>query len=734
MSSVTTEDRLGELLLRWDELRRQGRDLSAGELCADCPQLVDELRRRIEVIRDLEPVLDVEPTHLLPTPGDGGPDGLRSDRRLPNDLHATAVYQPRRFHAQGGLGEVLAARQEELDRTVALKRIRPDKLHEAARRRFLREAAITARLQHPGIVPVYSLGQDDDGPFYTMPFIEGRTLQEAIDTFHGDESLRRDPGRQALEFRSLLQQFIAVCNTIAYAHDRGVVHRDLKPSNIMLGPYGETLVLDWGLAKQLGADDAGGEADGDVPSPSPRHDALTATGAVLGTPQYMSPEQAKGEPVGPASDIFNLGLILHEILTGKPAFDESSFRGADRLKAVREAAIVPPRSRDANPPRALEAICLKALAAQPGNRYPSPRALADDVVRWLADEQVSAYQEGWGQRLMRMARRHRTWAQAGASALVLITIISVFAVIRINAALTLASTNATEAQSQRQRAAQNFGTVLDGVTLLAKRLHDRAPTDTPEMIALRREMADRAMHLIRSFVDEGGDEPTMRLEAMFARRQLAMTLAFLGRNDEAKQAFNKALAMAEQLAADYPTESVYQVQLAQSYFFLAKELLAEHSPMATEEFRRAERAYRRGAVLAQDNAIALNHLAWFLVDCPDVQLRDPDHAIEWAERARAVAQGPDRARVWNTLGVAYYRKHDWQNAITALDMACKLRPAGGNDDDFFFLAMAYWKLGDRPRAYWWYNYGVRWLEQSRSRSRETSEPYAEASSLLDRSG
>ena len=165
MSSVPTEDRLGELLLRWDELRRQGREMSAGELCADCPELVDELRRRIAVVRDLEPVLDVEPTHSVPTPGDGGPDGSGSDRRLPDDLHATAVYRPQRFHAQGGLGEVLTARQEELDRTVALKRIRPDKLHEAARRRFLREAAITARLQHPGIVPIYGLGQDDDGPF-----------------------------------------------------------------------------------------------------------------------------------------------------------------------------------------------------------------------------------------------------------------------------------------------------------------------------------------------------------------------------------------------------------------------------------------------------------------------------------------------------------------------------------------------------------------------------------------
>jgi serine/threonine protein kinase len=154
---------------------------------------------------------------------------------------------------------------------VALKRIRPDKLHETARRRFLREAALTARLQHPGIVPIYGLGEDDGGPFYTMPFIEGQTLQEAIQEFHQDESLRRDAGRRRLRFRGLVQQFVAACNTVAYAHDQGVVHRDLKPANLMLGPYGETLVLDWGLAKQFGVDGEGtaAESEGEAPSPSP---------------------------------------------------------------------------------------------------------------------------------------------------------------------------------------------------------------------------------------------------------------------------------------------------------------------------------------------------------------------------------------------------------------------------------------------------------------------------------
>ena len=190
-----------------------------------------------------------------------------------------------------------------------VKRVRPDKLRDATPSRFLREVAITARLQHPGIVPIYGLGHDENGPFYIMPFIEGRTLQEAIDELHADESPQDKAARRSLKFRSLLQQFITVCNTIAYVHDQGVVHRDLKPSNIMLGPYGETLVMDWGLAKWFGGGGAVPDLDGDAPSPSLSPDDLTASGTVMGTPRYMSPEQAKGESADPPSDIFNLGLI-----------------------------------------------------------------------------------------------------------------------------------------------------------------------------------------------------------------------------------------------------------------------------------------------------------------------------------------------------------------------------------------------------------------------------------------
>jgi tetratricopeptide (TPR) repeat protein/tRNA A-37 threonylcarbamoyl transferase component Bud32 len=407
MATPTIEEHLLDLLTRWDEAQREGRDLPPEELCAACPEFVEEVRRRIAVLRQVGAVLDDGSTGTYQSPGQAGPDGAVSSG-IPSALSATSTYLPQRHHAQGGLGEVLEAHQVELDRLVALKRVRPDKSHDAARRRFLREAAITAALQHPGIVSIYGLGQDDDGPFYTMPFVRGRTLQEAIQEFHSNDQTIVGEGRRSLELRRLLQHFIAVCNAVAYAHDQGVVHRDLKPANIMLGPYGETLVMDWGLAKRIGPKGAGADADDASPSPSPgpSPEDITGLGGVVGTLLYMSPEQAAAQPTGPASDLYSLGVILYAILIGKPPY-EADLDKSQLSKVIREAAVVPPRRRDPRLPRPLEAICLKALAARPDDRYPSVNDLAKDLERWLADEPVSAWREPILTWAWRWGHRHR---------------------------------------------------------------------------------------------------------------------------------------------------------------------------------------------------------------------------------------------------------------------------------------------------------------------------------------
>jgi tetratricopeptide (TPR) repeat protein len=331
---------------------------------------------------------------------------------LPADAVGGPRYRALRLHARGGLGEVHLAEDTELGRAVALKRIQSrHQGNPEGRRRFLREAQVTSRLEHPGVVPVYGLIDDGGEPCYAMRFIEGQSLKEAIAQFHEAEG---EPGQRRLALRALLGSFTAVCNTMAYAHSKGVIHRDLKPANVMLGPYGETLVVDWGLARidEATPDDAAPHGAPDCES------GETREGDVMGTPGYMSPEQAAGRlaDVGPASDIYCLGATLYQLLTGR-----APLHGTDRhdcLERARRGEFLPPRRLKRDVPPGLEAICLKAMAFQPAQRYASAADLAREVDRWLADEPVSAYREPALVRLRRWARRRRTLVTSGVVALV----------------------------------------------------------------------------------------------------------------------------------------------------------------------------------------------------------------------------------------------------------------------------------------------------------------------------
>ena len=275
----------------------------------------------------------------------------------------------------------------------------------AAATRFQFEAEITGRLEHPGVIPVYGLGVDEGGrPYYAMRFVRGESLKEAIERFHREDGPTREAGERSLAFRELLGRFVDVCNTMAYAHGRGILHRDLKPANVMLGQYGETLVVDWGLAKAAGR--PAGEpptGDGSLGPLRASDGGSTEPGSWLGTPSYMSPEQAAGriDQLGPASDVYSLGATLYNLLTGKLAFDgEDVFT---LLGKIRAGDFPPPRSVDPAIDPALESVCLKAMALTPEDRYASCRALADDVKRWAADEPVSACREPPAARLARWA-------------------------------------------------------------------------------------------------------------------------------------------------------------------------------------------------------------------------------------------------------------------------------------------------------------------------------------------
>lgn len=278
---------------------------------------------------------------------------------------------------RGGMGEVFLAIDNELSRTIAVKRLRSDRADsQIARKRFEAEARITAQLQHPGILPVYKYLTEEDGRYYTMRPVEGVTFADLIQSLsEGDPSFLDE-----WPVSRLVRLFLQAANTVAFAHSRGVVHRDLKPSNVMVGPFEEVLVLDWGMAKVLpDTTDSRQQPEGGSRLHSlelPIED--TDAGFLLGTPLYMAPERLQGQPSTPLSDIFALGCILYELLALREPWRAPSLRGlleAQRHPPHSPSLLQPGRRIPAD----LGAISLKALAFEPSERFASVTELSRAV-------------------------------------------------------------------------------------------------------------------------------------------------------------------------------------------------------------------------------------------------------------------------------------------------------------------------------------------------------------------
>ncbi len=502
-----------------------------------------------------------------------GPGGVSPGR--PAGAPRFRILRP---HARGGLGEVFVARDEELDREVALKEIRAKYAdHPDGRRRFRFEAEVTGKLEHPGVVPVYGLGHYEDGrPFYAMRLIRGDSLKEAIARFHDDHAA--DPARRALGLRHLLGRFVDICDAMAYAHSRGVLHRDLKPDNVMLGQYGETLVVDWGLAKTL---EPGGGHDPDpvgsggyLTTSSGSGLTPTQDGAAIGTPHYMSPEQAAGrlDALGPASDVYSLGATLYHALTGAPPL--ADLRDvAEVLRLVRRGEFPRPRELCPRMPRALEAICLKAMANRPADRYAGPRELATDVEAWLAGEPVMAWREPFWSRAQRWARRHRTAvATAAAAGLVAIAGLSIVLLVQADANRRLVGLNAALAgANRRERAAKEqvqarFALARDAIKSYYTGASEDVLLREPELSRLRARLLGQSADFYRRLADAIEQEPAPDAEALAelsgALFDLGSIIDQIGRRDDAIATLRRAEAIQRRLVADAPADPVARRGLA----------------------------------------------------------------------------------------------------------------------------------------------------------------------------
>jgi serine/threonine protein kinase len=575
------------------------------------------------------------PRGTLPS---GGPPGGR--------------YRFLQDHAKGGMGQVSIAVDEELDRQVALKEIQPRYAYDpSVAARFLLEARVTGRLEHPGIVPVYGLNRHADGrPYYAMRFITGESLQDAVQAFHRADTPDRDPRERALALRKLLKRFIDVCNTIAYAHSRGILHRDLKPANVMLGAFGETLVVDWGLAKDTTVPARKPEGTQVVPKlaferptsgvtppvaiSSPVHSAafdatrtaiqdrpgvslagtpfgntgeLTEFGKAMGTPAYMAPEQADGrwDDVGMLADIYSLGATLYSILTGKPPFKGDT---NEILERVKRGEFVPFEEQKPGVPMALAAVCRKAMAVNPKNRYPTALDLANDVERWMADEPVSVHREPWTVRAARWARRHRNVVLGTAAVLVTAIVTLSYGLFAVNAQ----KEKTEEAYGRLDEEEKKVRTAYEQLQVEEKRVRDArntaersreatrvallALTDdaigeilTSQHAATGRQWAflQAVVDMYRRFVQESPDTPESKFFVAGAHFRVGRLQVKLGEHAAAEQAYRRAF----ELTKDRPGPEWTQLRGETHLYFGIHQMSLGRLPEAEAQFRTARQIF-----------------------------------------------------------------------------------------------------------------------------------------------
>jgi tetratricopeptide (TPR) repeat protein len=549
----------------------------------EAPQLAEYLRRFPQFAAELKDQFEVD--QALESGRLFGEAKTRADPRpAPPAAAPVAIpgYEILGELGRGGMGVVYRARQSRLKRDVALKMILGGP-HAAPYElaRFRTEAEAVARLQHANIVQIYEVGEHNGLPYFSLEYVAGGTLADRLDG-------------TPLPARAAAPLIETLARAVHHAHERGIVHRDLKPANVLLAsggrepPEGPTApgtgspsggsrpplagggpkITDFGLAKRLEGSDA-----------------QTRTGTLLGTPSYMAPEQARGEAhaVGPLTDVYALGAILYELLTGRPPFRAAS--PLETLQQVLRDEPVAPTRLQPGVPRDLETVCLKCLEKDPGRRYASAAALADDLARFLRGEPLLARLAGRWERAVKWARRRPL-----AAALAGVIVLAAGALLAVWAGFTV------ELRRERDRAEANFQRAMRAVDrMLTELAHEDQLANDPQMERKQRALLREALQFYQEFLAERRDDPVVRQKTGLAYKRVGDILRLLKDDLEgARQAYGQAIVLLRELTRAFPGDADYRHALAESYNWRGElERTTRLHARAGESFRQARALQER---------------------------------------------------------------------------------------------------------------------------------------------
>jgi serine/threonine-protein kinase len=481
--------------------------------------------------------------------------------REPDELGRFGRYGILRVLGSGGMGVVLEAREEATRRALALKMILTGPAGVEQLSRFHSEPEIVARLRHPNIVQVHEVGTHAGRPYFTMEYVAGGSLAARL-------------AAAPLAPREAAELLRTLAEAVQFAHGQGVVHRDLKPANVLLTADGTPKISDFGLAKRIEA----GEG-------------LTQTGAILGTPGYMAPEQAASlKDAGPAADVYALGAILYECLTGRPPFKAASV--LETLEQARTREPVPPSRLQPGLPRDLETICLECLQKEPTKRYPSAGDLADDLGRFLRGEPIRARRASRRERLVRWARR-----RPAAAALVVLGLVSLLAAAgglvvhnaQLERARVQAETNEAEARRQRGLADGRYQAARDSLAQILEDMNAPRLADVPRLQELRQQSLEHALAFYQAVLAQADDpDPAVRRDAAFAYAQTGALQFLLNRPGPAVENLRRALALLEDLPAEDRDRPECRAREAACHGFLGFDALVAGRPQEAERHFRAE--------------------------------------------------------------------------------------------------------------------------------------------------